>query len=238
MRIVERPSPNHDTRGGQAIDILLMHYTGMRSGEEALERLCDPNAEPGRVSAHYCIDEDGVTYRLVPEEQRAWHAGVASWAGESNINARSIGIELINPGHEFGYRPFPEAQMASLIALSKDILQRQAIPPRRVLGHSDVAPLRKEDPGEFFDWPRLAAEGIGVWPDLKTLPEHADAECDIAQLQSLLHDYGYQVSRDGVLNDDTRAVIRAFQRHFRPDHLSGEPGPATCATLRHLLETA
>ncbi len=238
MRIVERPSPNHDTRGGQAIDILLMHYTGMRSGEEALKRLCDPNAEPGRVSAHYCIDEDGVIYRLVAEEQRAWHAGVASWAGESNINARSIGIELVNPGHEFGYRPFPEAQMVSLIALSKDILQRQAIPARRVLGHSDVAPLRKEDPGELFDWQRLAAEGIGVWPDLGTTATQADAECDIAQMQSLLHDYGYQVSRDGVLNDDTRAVIRAFQRHFRPDHLSGEPDPATCATLRHLAETA
>ena len=153
MKIVERPSPNHDTRGGQAIDILLLHYTGMPSGEEALERLCDPNAEPGRVSAHYCIDEAGTTYRLVAEEERAWHAGVASWAGATNINARSIGIELVNPGHEFGYRPFPEAQMHSLMTLSQDILRRHAIPARRVLGHSDVAPLRKEDPGELFDWP-------------------------------------------------------------------------------------
>lgn len=236
MPIVDHPSPNHDTRGGQAIDILLLHYTGMRSGAEALERLCDPDAKPGRVSAHYCIEEDGVVYHLVPEERRAWHAGVASWAGESNINARSIGIELVNPGHEFGYRPFPEAQMKALITLSKDILQRHGIPPRRVLGHSDVAPLRKEDPGELFDWPRLAAEGIGVWPLVGDAPQNADEPCDVATLQSMLHDYGYQVPLDGVLDGDIRAVIRAFQRHFLPGDLSGEPCAATHAVLRRLLD--
>ncbi len=237
MKIVERPSPNHDTRDGQAIDILLLHYTGMRSGQEALERLCDPNAEPGRVSAHYCIDEDGSIYRLVPEEERAWHAGVASWAGDSNINARSIGIELVNPGHEFGYRPFPEAQMTSLIQLSQDVLRRQSILPRRVLGHSDVAPARKEDPGELFDWQRLANLGIGIWPEAEDKASLTDQPCDIAQLQAMLAEYGYQVPQDGVLNDDTRSVIRAFQRHFLPECLSGDPDIATCRQLERVLMT-
>ncbi len=235
MNIVERPSPNHDSRDGQAIDILLLHYTGMRSGAVALERLCDPEAEPGRVSAHYCIDEDGAIYRLVPEEERAWHAGVASWAGDSNINARSIGIELVNPGHEFGYRPFPEAQMISLIDLSQDILRRQSIPPRRVLGHSDVAPLRKEDPGELFDWQRLAALGIGVWPESDGSPNQSDLPCDIAQLQRMLQKYGYLVPQDGQLTNDTRSVIRAFQRHFLPERLSGDPDTATYHRLERLL---
>lgn len=235
MNIIERPSPNHDTRGGQAIDILLLHYTGMPSGEEALERLCDPNAEPGRVSAHYCIDEDGAVYRLVPEAQRAWHAGVASWAGDSNINARSIGIELVNPGHEFGYRPFPEAQMTSLIELSQEILRRQTIPPHRVLGHSDVAPLRKEDPGELFDWQGLAAAGIGIWPEVEDLPTKADQPCDIAELQTMLQQYGYQTPQDGVLTEDARSVIRAFQRHFLPKRLSGDPDLATYRQLERLL---
>lgn len=235
MKIVERPSPNHDTRGGQDIDILLLHYTGMRSGEEALERLCDPNAVPGRVSAHYCIDEDGTTYRLVPEEERAWHAGFSSWAGDSNINARSIGIELVNPGHEFGYRHFPEAQMAALIHLSQGILERHAIPARRILGHSDVAPLRKEDPGELFDWQRLAAAGIGVWPETEDMPTQADQLCDIPQLQAMLEEYGYQTPQDGLLNDDTCNVIRAFQRHFLPERLTGHADLATYRRLERLL---
>lgn len=235
MKIVERPSPNHDTRSGQTIDILLLHYTGMRSGEEALERLCDPNAEPGRVSAHYCIDEDGTIYRLVPEDERAWHAGVSSWAGDGNINARSIGIELVNPGHEFGYRPFPEAQMTSLIDVSQDILGRHAIPARRVLGHSDVAPQRKEDPGELFDWQRLAAAGIGVWPEIGEMPSKVDQPCDIAQLQTMLQEYGYQTPRDGALDHDSRCVIRAFQRHFLPKRLSGDPDLATYQRLERLL---
>ncbi len=160
--VVERPSPNHDARpDGQAVDILLLHYTGMKSAEAALARLCDPAA---KVSAHYVIDEDGTLTRLVDEARRAWHAGVSSWAGDSGVNARSIGIELVNPGHEFGYRPFPAPQMAALTALARDILARHAIPPQRVLGHSDVAPTRKQDPGELFDWEALAAAGIGLWP--------------------------------------------------------------------------
>jgi len=151
--VIESPSPNFDARpdgqrGTQAIDILLLHYSGMESATAAIARLCDVTA---KVSAHYCVDEDGILFRLVPEDRRAWHAGAASWAGAGDINARSIGIELVNPGHEFGYRSFPEAQMETLIELAGEILARHPIPPQRVLGHSDVAPLRKEDPGELFD---------------------------------------------------------------------------------------
>ncbi|MGF1608799.1 MAG: N-acetylmuramoyl-L-alanine amidase, partial [Kiloniellales bacterium] len=150
LQFIERPSPNHDARpNGRAIDMLLLHYTGMQTAEIALTRMCDAAAE---VSAHYCIDEDGTTYRLVPEAHRAWHAGDSAWAGEARVNACSIGVELVNPGHQWGYRPFPEPQMTALIALAQDILARHAIPRARVLGHSDVSPLRKEDPGELFDW--------------------------------------------------------------------------------------
>ncbi len=161
MNKIERPSPNHDDRGGAAIDMLVLHYTGMKTEEGALERLCDPAA---KVSAHYTIGEDGTVYAHVPEARRAWHAGVSFWAGVTNVNARSIGIELVNPGHEYGYRAFPDAQIAALIILCHGILQRHPISPTRVLAHSDVAPARKEDPGELFPWERLAKAGIGLWP--------------------------------------------------------------------------
>ena len=167
-RIIDRPSPNHDARpDGIAIDILLLHYTGMQSTEAALDRLTDSEA---KVSAHYLIDEDGRCYRMVDEARRAWHAGVAFWQGATNINARSIGIELANPGHQFGYRPFGDRQMECLKNLCKVILDRHPIPATRVLAHSDVAPDRKEDPGELFDWENLARNGIGMWP-----AESADA---------------------------------------------------------------
>ncbi len=221
MKTIERPSPNHNARPeGLAVDILLLHYTGMVSAEAALGRMCDPAAE---VSAHYCIDEDGTLHALVPEERRAWHAGRALWGGETDINGRSIGIELVNPGHEFGYRPFPEPQMARLIVLAGEILERHPIPPERVLGHSDVAPLRKEDPGELFDWPRLAAAGIGVWPDDPAPLAKAPPE---AAVHAALARYGY-----GYLDEDPAAVIRAFQRHFRPDAVTGEADAETAARL-------
>ncbi|MDJ0934177.1 MAG: N-acetylmuramoyl-L-alanine amidase [Kiloniellales bacterium] len=221
MKTIERPSPSHNARPeGQAVDILLLHYTGMVSAEAALGRMCDPAAE---VSAHYCIDEDGTLHALVPEERRAWHAGRALWGGESDINGRSIGIELVNPGHEFGYRPFPEPQMARLIALASEILDRHPIPPERVLGHSDVAPLRKEDPGELFDWARLAAAGIGVWPDDPSPLAEAPPEVEV---HAALTRYGY-----GYLDEDPAAVLRAFQRHFRPDSVTGEADAETAARL-------
>ncbi len=220
----ERPSPNFDARTpGEAVDILLLHYTGMESAEVALARLCDPAA---KVSAHYCIDEDGTLWRLVDEGKRAWHAGVGLWAGASDINARSIGIELINPGHEFGYRAFPEAQIAALIGLCRDILTRHVIPAARVLGHSDVAPLRKEDPGELFPWARLAAAGIGIWPDEAAplpVPGKREAKRQLGRL-------GY-----GYLEDDFAAVVRAFQRHFRPKAVTGTLDEETSGRLAALL---
>ncbi|HZQ39410.1 MAG TPA: N-acetylmuramoyl-L-alanine amidase [Rhizomicrobium sp.] len=214
--MIERPSPNHDDRGGVPIDMLVLHYTGMQTAEAALERLCDPAA---KVSAHYTVDEAGRTYAHVPEARRAWHAGVSFWAGVTDVNARSIGIELVNPGHEFGYRAFPEAQIASLIALCHGILSRHPIPAARVLGHSDVAPARKEDPGELFPWGRLAKEGVGLWPDW--------IESDLGP--QILTRYGYDP--DAPLD----TVITAFQRHFRPQKLDGEWDGECAGILSGLL---
>ncbi len=228
--VVERPSPNHDARPeGQAVDILLLHYTDMESAEAALAQLCDPAA---KVSAHYCVDEDGTVYRLVDEARRAWHAGVASWAGATDINARSIGIELVNPGHSCGYRPFPADQMAALIVLARAILSRHPIPPRRVLGHSDVAPARKQDPGELFDWAALAAEGIGLWPEPAPPPASLP---DISRIQTGLARYGYAVPLHGRLDEETAATVAAFQRHFRPEAVTGEVDAETAARLAGLL---
>ncbi len=238
--VIECPSPNFDARApdqprGQAVDILLIHYTGMESATAALARMCDESA---KVSAHTCIDEDGTLYRLVPEDKRAWHAGVASWAGASDINARAIGIELVNPGHEFGYRAFPEAQMAALIELAREILVRHPIPAHRVLGHSDVAPLRKQDPGELFDWARLAENGIGLWPgDAPAVerPEEGDAPAverpEEAEIKRALAAFGY-----GYLDQDFAAVLGAFQRHFRPAAVTGEVDGETAGRLKALAE--
>jgi N-acetylmuramoyl-L-alanine amidase len=218
MRIVERPSPNFDQRPGDGrVDMLILHYTGMQTAAAAVDRLCDPAA---RVSAHYLIDEDGAVWRLVPEENRAWHAGVSFWRGRTDINGVSIGIELVNPGHEFGYRPFPELQMAALEELAQGILARHPIPARHVVGHSDVAPLRKQDPGELFDWPRLARAGIGVWPDF-TSPAPSSGMDSIGAAQAALVAIGYGSPRSGALDPETAAVVTAFQRHFRPASCEG-----------------
>jgi N-acetylmuramoyl-L-alanine amidase len=206
LRIIEARSPNCDARGAP-IDMLVLHYTGMKTGEEALARLCDPAA---KVSAHYTIDRDGRIYRHVPEELRAWHAGVSYWAGEINVNARSIGIEMVNPGHEFGYVPFAEAQIAALIDLAEGIFARHKIPPARVVGHSDVAPARKDDPGELFPWKQLAEFGIGVWPQPDVLAEPVD---------TALARFGYGVAP--TVDVPMEKVIAAFQRHFRPSCIDG-----------------
>jgi N-acetylmuramoyl-L-alanine amidase len=218
MRRAGLPSPNHDSRDGAAIDMLLLHYTGMASGQAALDRLCDPAA---KVSAHYTIAEDGTVYAMVPEDRRAWHAGVAHWAGASDINGRSIGIELINPGHDFGYRAFAEAQIAALIPLCHSILVRHPIPSARVLGHSDVAPARKQDPGELFPWARLAKAGIGLWPQSGQNPLGPEA----------LVRFGY----DPAAPQDK--VIAAFQRHFRPRKLDGVWDEECAGLLAGLLAT-
>ncbi len=230
LHFVDHPSPNHDARpAGQVVDILLLHYTDMESAEAALEHLCDPAA---KVSAHFCIDEDGTIYRLVPENRRAWHAGLSYWAGSRDINARSVGIELVNPGHSCGYRPFPAAQMTALIALAREILSRHPIPPARVLGHSDVAPTRKQDPGELFDWAALAAAGIGLWPDVSTGSGPARG---IEEVQAKLKRFGYATPQHGTLDAETRAAIAAFQRHFRPAAVTGEADGETLARLNGVL---
>lgn len=237
--MIERPSPNFDPRGGVSIDMLILHYTGMGDCAGALDWLCDAAS---KVSAHYLIDEDGTAYTMVPEEQRAWHAGVASWHGEDNINARSIGIELVNPGHELGYPDFPEAQMAALEALAEEIVQRHDIAAPRVLGHSDVAPGRKQDPGERFDWRRLAAAGIGLWPDGAVEAEpgaalrHGDAGEGVALWQSHLAAFGYGVPDHGRYDDATRAVVTAFQRHFRAGLVDGTADAETRGVLARLLD--
>jgi N-acetylmuramoyl-L-alanine amidase len=223
-----QPSPNADARPpGGPVDLLLLHYTGMPSATAALARLADPAA---RVSAHYLIDEDGTVVALVPETARAWHAGVSAWQGHSHLNDRSVGIELVNPGHEWGYRAFPEAQYVAGIELCRAILGRWPIPARRVLGHSDVAPDRKQDPGELFDWARLAAAGIGLWPE----PGEGRPR-GVAQLQAELAEVGYPIPRHGRLDAATRLVIAAFQRHFRPERVDGDPDQATRARLDGLL---
>ncbi|MBE0531686.1 MAG: N-acetylmuramoyl-L-alanine amidase [Rhodospirillales bacterium] len=212
-------SPNFEPRlEGQPIDMLVIHYTGMPTAEAALERLCDPAA---KVGAHYVIDEDGTVHPMIDEAMRAWHAGVAFWRGETDVNGRSIGIELVNPGHEFVYRPFPEAQMAALIALARDIVARHPIPPTNVLGHSDVAPRRKTDPGELFDWPRLAAAGIGRWPTGAAAGRGND---DVA---GLLAAVGYETV-------DLEKTVEAFQRHFRPARIDGTMDDETLGLLRML----
>lgn len=210
----DRPSPNTDAREG-GIDMLVIHYTGMRSGAAAIARLCDPAA---RVSAHYVIEEDGALHRLVREQDRAWHAGVSEWGGRASLNDCSIGIELVNPGHEWGYRDFPEAQMQALETLATGIVGRWAIPPERVLGHADIAPRRKDDPGERFDWPRLARAGLAIWPEAAAETEPGrllDMEGVIA-LNRAMATVGYDLA-------EFAPALTAFRRRFRPHALEGLP---------------
>ena len=218
--MIPTPSPNFGPRrNGPLVDLLVLHYTGMASAAEALARLCDPAAE---VSAHYLIDEDGTVHALVDEAMRAWHAGRGWWRGETDVNSRSIGIELVNPGHEFGYRPFPATQIAALTALAAGILARHPIPPRNVVGHADVAPGRKRDPGELFPWRELAAAGIGLWP----APAVAGSDP-----MAMLAAHGYDIT-------DAGAAIAAFQRHFRPARVDGVIDAETAALMAGLTPAA
>jgi N-acetylmuramoyl-L-alanine amidase len=220
--ITEHPSPNFEPRRGDAIDMIVLHYTGMADGPAALARLCDAEA---KVSAHYLIEEDGRVFSLVPESLRAWHAGVSSWRGEGDVNSRSIGIELVNPGHEFGYRRFPESQVAALITLIDGILRRHHIAARNVVGHSDVAPTRKQDPGELFPWQRLAEDhAIGLWP----CGEASAVPPDHVVAAGLAH-FGWDTT-------DLTAAVTAFQRHFRPWQVDGVVDAETAGRLRALLK--
>ena len=234
-----RPSPNHGERlNGASIDMLILHYTGMPTAEDALQRLCDPRAE---VSAHYVVDEDGGILQCVPEARRAWHAGKSFWKGERDINSRSIGIEIVNPGHEHGYRAFPEPQIEAVLNLCNDICQRHAIMPWRVLAHSDIAPDRKEDPGELFPWAKLAANGIGHYVEPapivagNIMMQEGESGQPVEALQSMLALYGYDVSVSGMFDAATRNAVTAFQRHFRPELVDGIVDQSTLVTLHQLL---
>jgi len=230
MDVIAQPSPNFDERT-QPVSLLLLHYTGMPSGQEALDRLTDATS---KVSAHYLVEEDGRVFQLVDESKRAWHGGVGYWRGITDINSASIGIEIVNPGHEFGYRAFPQAQMQAVAELCQDILSRHTIAPRDVIGHSDVAPARKEDPGELFDWPWLAAQGVGLYPNGHSSHAALDAASTRKDPVSStgcekLVEYGYSL-------EDEKKTITAFQRHFRPAALTGEWDEECAAILASLLE--
>jgi N-acetylmuramoyl-L-alanine amidase len=235
---IAAPSPNFDARKSPP-DMVVLHYTGMKTGTEALARLCDPEA---KVSAHYLIEEDGRLYTLVAEERRAWHAGVSFWKDERDINAVSIGIELVNPGHEFGYRDFPEAQIAALIGLLDDIRGRWDIPDGRILGHSDVAPARKQDPGERFPWQALAKAGHGLWVEPPASPgaplSIGDEGAGVFALQAGLTRLGYDSAPTARFEADTAQILSAFQRHWRPERVDGIADGETRARLVHLLRAA
>jgi N-acetylmuramoyl-L-alanine amidase len=234
-----RPSSNHSERKVGALpDMIVLHYTGMRDNEAAIRQLCSPASV---VSAHYVVLQDGFILQLVAESQRAWHAGVSSWAGETDVNSRSIGIEIANPGHDHGYPDFPKRQIAAVTALCRSIFTRHQIPADRVLAHSDVAPARKQDPGEKFPWKVLADSGIGLWvapaPVTQTGPIYVLGETNpaIEEVQRLLARYGYGVTPTGYLDGNTRDAIAAFQRHFRPVRVDGVVDVSTTATLKALL---
>ena len=233
------PAANFEPRrGGRRPDLLLLHYTGMTSCARAIDWL---TRAPSRVSCHYAIDVDGEITQMVREADRAWHAGAGSWTGEADINSCSIGIEIHNPGHDLGLPAYPEAQMRAVEALSRDIIVRWSIRPERVLGHSDIAPARKADPGEHFDWGRLAAAGVGHW--VQPAPVDAgdpglgsgSAAPEVAAAQRLLAAHGYGIEVTGVLDAATGLVLAAFQRHFRPARVDGRLDASTVGTLERLV---
>ena len=232
------PSPNHGERKGFARpDCIILHYTGMATAKGALDLLRDPRSE---VSSHYFIDEDGKVLQLVRESRRAWHAGVGVWKGERDLNSASVGIEIVNPGHDGALPPFTEAGIAATIALCRDISSRHAIRPERILAHSDIAPARKRDPGELFPWDALWRAGVGHWvpPAPITGPplfREKDEGPPIRALQAMLALYGYGLEMTGVYEPPTRTVVAAFQRHFRPEKVDGEADASTIETLRALI---
>lgn len=238
LTIIDAPSPNFDART-KVPDMIVLHYTGMQTGEAALARLCDPEA---RVSSHYLVEEDGRVFRLVAEERRAWHAGVSFWKGEEGVNHASIGIEIVNPGHEFGYRAFPEAQVAAVIALVADIRTRWEIEDSRIIGHSDVAPARKQDPGELFPWKRLAEAGHGVWAEADPAPGEPLSEgaegVGVFALQAGLTRLGYDCAPTGKFDQNTREVVLAFQRHWVQTRFDGVADGLTRARLMAVLRAA
>ncbi|MFZ2028723.1 MAG: N-acetylmuramoyl-L-alanine amidase [Vitreimonas sp.] len=247
LRFLDRPSSNFDART-RAIDLIVLHYTGMQDGEIALARLTDPAPTAGkypgpwqdtsaapdaplsRVSAHYVVGEDGAVYRVVPEESRAWHAGASSWQGEGDVNSRAIGIEIVNGGHDFALPDYPTVQIDAVIALLSDILARRQLKPVQVVAHSDIAPERKQDPGEKFPWKRLADAGVAVWPEAAS----TTAEISVVAVQTQLASIGYAVTQTGVMDNQTKAALSAFQRRFRPLLIDGSADDETRALIAAL----
>ena len=232
LSIEDLPSPNQDERpDNMPIDMIILHYTGMRTAQAAIDLL---RSEEAQVSSHYVVDEDGAILRLVPEHRRAWHAGISHWRGHSALNGRSIGIEIVNPGHEWGYRDFPVLQLAAVCDLCIAIRSRHPIPQRNVIAHSDVAPDRKQDPGERFDWEGLARNGVGLWPfgvpDLGTGAPVRDA-VSLRDVRAALREIGYAVAAEGALDPGLSTVLRAFQRHWRPETVNGQADSGTLARL-------
>jgi len=238
MTMIEAPSPNFDARKAPP-DMIVLHYTGMPTGEAALERLRDPAA---KVSAHYVVEEDGRVFQLVAEERRAWHAGLSFWKGERDVNGVSIGIEIVNPGREFGYRPFPETQIAAVVDLVGDIRSRWSIDDARIVGHSDVAPERKDDPGELFPWKRLAEAGHGLWAEPPPAPGaplgEGEEGAGVFALQAGFTRLGYDCAPSGKFDAHTATVVRAFQRHWRPERIDGIADGETRARLIAVLRAA
>jgi N-acetylmuramoyl-L-alanine amidase len=232
-------SPSHGARRGRARpDMIVLHYTGLANGEAALELLCSAASE---LSAHYVVMEDGQVVQCVAEARRAWHAGVSAWAGETDLNSRSIGIEIANPGHDLGYPDFGAAQIEAVIALCRDLIARHRIPHDRVLAHSDVAPSRKKDPGEKFPWRQLHESRIGHWIEPAPITGHGavlgpgDRAPAVRKLQTTLAAYGYGIPVTGSYDALTKDVVAAFQRHFRPARVDGIADASTITTLDALV---
>jgi len=235
-----RASPNFQPRrNGLVPNILLMHYTGMESAKAALDHLCH---EQSGVSCHYLVDEEGQIIQMVAESQRAWHAGQSHWAGQEDINSCSIGIEIVHEGHIPEMDDFPDRQIEAVIALSRDIFSRHAIPPRHVLAHSDVAPERKKDPGEKFPWRYLHEQGIGhyvspVAPKGETGFYVGDEDEKVEQMRKMLRNYGYKVDSQGPFDQKDADLITAFQRHFRPQKVDGRLDQSTFETAQKLVDS-
>jgi len=237
-------SPNHGERSDRRPDMILLHYTGMPDADAALALLCAPGGIQGsNVSAHYFVFEDGRIVQMVPESRRAWHAGKSQWAGETDINSCSIGVEIANPGHDHGYPDFPARQIAAVTTLCRSIQTRNGIAPVRVLAHSDVAPARKQDPGEKFPWRTLYDSGVGHWVKPAPIMNFGQALAPGSQgdavvaLQKSLHEYGYGIEANGDYDSNTLEVVTAFQRHFRPERVDGHADPSTRSTLQELLDS-
>ena len=214
--MLEHPSPNHDERPPEGrIELLILHHTGMSTGTAALSRLCDPKS---KVSSHYLVEEDGRIFNLVSDERRAWHAGQSFWAGRRHLNDTSIGVEIVNPGHEFGLKYFPEAQIEAVITLSQNLMTTYSISASNVLAHSDVAPRRKRDPGELFPWERLATAGVGLWPDIVSNRRQGQRP-GLIEAQRMLAKWGYACPETGAMDQDTLACVAAFQRRYRPSRV-------------------